>query len=129
VTRERAAGEVARRAEAPVGDIAGAIRAVVDHYERVGDDMLRLLAQEDRFAALREITDGGRRIHYAWVERAFSPFLRAAEGAQRRRLRAQLIVITDVFTWKLLRHDLGMCRRQAEVAMAGTTSALLEGGI
>src|ERR1051325_2830551 len=34
----------AQRGEAPVGDIRGAVRNVIDHYEEWGDNRLRMLA-------------------------------------------------------------------------------------
>ena len=111
------AEEVARRGEAPVGDVAGAVKVVVAHYERFGDTVLRVLEQESRVPALSRMTDTGRRKHYAWVEHHFAPFLAARAAGDRRRLRAQLIVLADVYTWKLLRRDLGLGRRQAEAAM------------
>jgi AcrR family transcriptional regulator len=128
VVHEVAGEEVARRAEAEVGNIDDAIRIVIEHYERIGDLVLRLLAQEDRFPAIREVTDSGRLVHYEWVERSFAPFLTELRGADRRRRRAQLVALSDVFTWKLLRRDLGLTRRQAHVAMAEMVSALLTGG-
>jgi AcrR family transcriptional regulator len=128
VAREVAAQETARRAMSPIGDIAKAVQAVVGHYERLGDIVLRLLGQENRFPAIRAMTDEGRRIHYEWVERAFAPFLADAKGAERRRRRAQLVALTDVYTWKLLRRDLGLGRRQTQAAMAEMVSALLNGG-
>jgi AcrR family transcriptional regulator len=127
VAREVAAEEAARRAESPIGDVARAVQAVVGHYERIGDIVLRLLGQENRFPAIREMTDEGRRIHYEWVERAFAPFLADSKGAERHRRRAQLIALTDVYTWKLLRRDLGLGRRQTQAAMAEMVGALLKG--
>jgi AcrR family transcriptional regulator len=127
VAREVAAEEEARRAESPIGDVARAVQAVVGHYERIGDIVLRLLGQENRFLAIREMTDEGRRIHYEWIERAFAPFLADSKGAERRRRRAQLIALTDVYTWKLLRRDLGLSRRQTQAAMAEMVNALLKG--
>jgi AcrR family transcriptional regulator len=127
VAREVAAEEEARRAESPIGDVARALQAVVAHYERIGDIVLRLLGQENRFPAIREMTGEGRRIHYEWVERAFAPFLADSEGAERHRRRAQLIALTDVYTWKLLRRDLGLGRRQTQAAMAEMVNALLKG--
>ena len=106
-----------------------AVQSLVGHYERLGDIVLRLLGQEKRFPAIREVTDEGRRIHYQWVERAFAPFLADLKGAERRRRRAQLIALTDVYMWKLLRRDLGLGRRQTQAAMAETVSALLEGDL
>jgi AcrR family transcriptional regulator len=127
VAREVAAEEAARRAESPIGDVAKAVQAVVGHYERIGDIVLRLLGQENRFAAIREMTDEGRRIHYEWAERAFAPFLADLKGAGRHRRRAQLVVLTDVYTWKLLRRDLGLSTRQTQAAMAEMVNALLKG--
>jgi AcrR family transcriptional regulator len=128
VAREVAAEEATRRRQARVGSIDEAIQTVVEHYERIGDLVLRLLGQEDRFPAIREVTDSGRLIHYEWVERSFAPFLTGTRGADRRRRRAQLIALSDVFTWKLLRRDLGLGRRQTQAAMAEMVTALLTGG-
>jgi AcrR family transcriptional regulator len=128
VTRELAAAETLRRSAAPIGDIDGAVRNVVAHYERVGDWVLRTLEQEDRFPAIRDLADAGRRIHYDWVERAFAPFLDSATGAARRRRRAQLVALTDVYMWKLLRRDAGLGRRPTEIAMTELVTALLNGG-
>jgi AcrR family transcriptional regulator len=127
VARDVAEEETARRDEGPIGDIEGAIRSVVEHYERIGDVVLRLLAQENRFPAIRAALDEGRRIHYAWVDRSFEPFLTRVGRAERRRRRAQLVALTDVYTWKLLRRDQGLGRGQTRVAMAEMVGALLKG--
>src|SRR3712207_4528033 len=54
---------VRQRAQAPVGDIEGAVKNLVDHYEEWGDSVLRLLAQEERVPAFRAVTDAGRALH------------------------------------------------------------------
>lgn len=128
VSREIAAGEEARRAATPVGDIVEAIRALVGHYERIGEVILRLLAQEDRLPALREVADGGRRIHHDWVDRAFAPHLEALSAGEHRRRRGQLVALTDIYTWKLLRRDLRFGKRQTEAAITEMIGALLDGG-
>ena len=128
VARETAAQEVAFRAEAIPGDVRDAVRSLVARYERIGDVVLRVLAQEDRFPALREVTDEGRKIHYGWVERAFSPFLEPLSPGERRRRRGQLVALTDIFIWRLLRRDLGFGQRQTELAMTEMIDALLSGG-
>lgn len=100
-----AAEIMAMRATVP-GDIPRAVRALSDDYEVSGDLILRLLAQEERWPALRRITDIGRREHRDWVAAIFAPWLDglAAEPA-RRRLDA-LVVATDLYVWKLVRRDL-----------------------
>src|ERR1700735_2757639 len=90
------------RMRAPVGDVTGAVRNLVQHYEDRGDMVLRWLAEEDRNPFMHEIVDRGRGIHHEWVAQTFAPQLERATIDQRRRL-AQLVAITDVYVWKLLR--------------------------
>jgi AcrR family transcriptional regulator len=114
------APEIVRQREAaPVGDVAAAVRNVVDHYERWGANRLRLLSQEDRIPVVARHVEEGRRYHAAWVERTFAPLVEGLEGAARRRRLAGLVALTDVYTWKLLRRDLGLSR-------ADTVRALVE---
>jgi len=120
---------VEQREEAPVGDHTGAIRNLFDHYEAAGDRILHLLAEEDRFPAVQAMTDEGRKFHRQWVEQVFEPDLRSLRGARRERLVVQLTVTTDVVPCqKLMRHDLGLSRRQAEAAIVGMVDALTGGG-
>jgi len=100
--------------EAPVGDVAGAVANVMDHYERWGRNRLRLLAQEDRIAVVADNVAGGRLYHRSWVERTFEPLIRGRRGAARKRRVATLMWLTDVTTWKLLRQDLELSRADVE---------------
>lgn len=127
------ADEVARRvegqrSEAPVGDVEGAVRNLVEHYEEWGDNTLRLLAHEDRYPVVREHTDRGRAGHYEWVERTFAPFLEGRAGQERERLRAGLISICDLYVWKIMRRDLGLDREQTEIALVEMITALVGRG-
>jgi AcrR family transcriptional regulator len=115
---------IRQRDQAPVGDIEGAVENLVDHYEEWADSALRLLAQEERVAAFRSVTDAARAFHYEWVERTFAPLLAKRTGTARRRLLAELIAICDVYFWKLLRRDLGLSREQTEIAIRETILAL-----
>jgi AcrR family transcriptional regulator len=112
------------REEAPAGDHAGAIRNLIEHYDAAGDRILHLLAEEDRFPAVRAITDEGRRFHRRWVERVFGDSLGVLRGAARERLVVQLVVATDLLGWRLMRLDMGLSRRQTEAAILGTVTAL-----
>jgi AcrR family transcriptional regulator len=115
---QREADRVRRqRDEAPVGDPARAVKVLLDHYEALGDRVLRLLAEEERVPALREIADQGRALHRDWCARVFAPSLEGRTRVQRRRRLAQLVAVCDVYTWKLLRRDAGLSRRQTELAM------------
>ncbi len=96
------------RSEAEVGDLAAAIANLSEHYEAWGERSLRFLAQEERVPAMRRVTDAGRALHRAWVERVFAPWIARRRGAARTRLSAQLVAITDVYVWKILRRDRGL---------------------
>lgn len=123
---EQAMSEVvAQRSTAPVGDVDGAVENLLEHYEGWGRSALRLLAQEERVPQLRAVADGGRAAHYAWVERTFGPFI--AETSDPL-LRPKLIALTDVFTWKLLRLDLGLDRTATASALATMIRAVVGDG-
>jgi AcrR family transcriptional regulator len=106
--------EGVRRDRAPVGDVRKAIRLLYDSYELQGDAGLRLLAEEERIPAIREMTDAGRAWHRGWVERTFAPLLAGSRGAARERRLVALIVATDILVWKLLRREMGLDRATAE---------------
>lgn len=101
----------------PSGDVAGAIRSLIDTYERWGDEVLNRLAQEQRIPVMRGVTDAGRQHHYAWTERCLGPLLAGSAPAERAQRLAQLIAVTDLYVWKVLRRDLGLSRDEVEAAM------------
>lgn len=123
VARERAK-IVAQRDTAPVGAIEPAIGVLIDHYEAVGDRVLKLLSDEQRSPALQEILDDGRVIHRDWCMRVFAPSLDGLARVDRNRRLAQLVAVCDVYTWKLLRRDAGLSRRQTELALVELLSPL-----
>ncbi|MEA2449069.1 MAG: hypothetical protein QOG63_1001 [Thermoleophilaceae bacterium] len=109
------------------GDGAGAIRVLVTHYERIGDAVLRMLAQEALDPRLKALADPGRAYHAAWCERVFAPSLDRLRGPARDRRLAELIAVTDVYVWKLLRRDRGLSRRATEAALRELVEALTGG--
>jgi AcrR family transcriptional regulator len=106
--------EGARRDTAPVGDVRRAVRIIYDSYELQGDGVLRLLAEEDRIPAIREMAAAGRAWHRGWVQRTFAPQLSRLKGAARERRLVSLVVATDLLVWKLLRREMGLGRATAE---------------
>jgi AcrR family transcriptional regulator len=115
------------RGHVAAGDVAGAVGVLVRHYERVGDGVARLLAEEPRNPPLAALAGRGREYHARWCEEAFAPALERLDGAARRRRLAQLVAVTDVSTWKLLRRDRGLSRREAEVALRELVEPLAGG--
>lgn len=113
-----------QRDQAPVGDLDGAIANLVEHYEQWGDRTVHLLSQEAAVPLIREVTNRGRELHLEWVERTFAPWL-PGSGASRRRRLSQLVVLTDIYVWKVLRRDRGLARSETEAAMREMVSRLL----
>jgi AcrR family transcriptional regulator len=124
---EREAERVrAQRDEAPVDDVAGAVRVLVDHYEALGDRVIRLLAEE-RAPRIREIADRGRSYHRDWCARVFADAFEGLKGVERRRRLGQVVAVCDVYVWKLLRRDGGLGRAQTELALLELLAPLVEG--
>lgn len=110
--------------ETPENDLEAAVRHMFENYERFGDVIVRLLSQEDRVPAIRQVTEGGRGEHEQWVKRVFSGVLGPLRGQSRKIRFAQLMAATDVLFWKVLRRDLGLSRRDTETAMTQILEAL-----
>lgn len=105
--RDRLAEEVRIRRKVEAGDIDAAISQLAADYESTGDLVMRLLAQEDRYPALRPFTDLGRREHREWLEKTFAPQLEAWRGAERERRVDMLVAASDLYLWRLIRRDMG----------------------
>jgi AcrR family transcriptional regulator len=116
-----------RREMAAPGDIAGTIRALYDHYEQMGDFVIRNLAEEDQLPAMKGWLQRGRVAHRASMQRQFAPWLEAGQSAQRKELLDCLVAACDVYTWKVFRRDMGRTRSDAEARVRRMVSALLGG--
>jgi len=114
---ERAASIRRARDEVPAGDIPAAVRLLVGTYEEWGDEVLHLLSQEHGLAGVANNVEAGRRYHAAWVEGAFSPLLGELPPAVRRRRLGELVAVTDIYYWKVLRRDVGLSRAEVEASL------------
>jgi AcrR family transcriptional regulator len=127
---------VKERAEAPVGDIPGAVANLMRHYERYGDVVTRLLPYRDavirvlgpshRDSLARRAVDRGHELHKDWVLNTFAPQLERVDTQARDRRLAQLVAVCDVYMWKLLRRDLGLSLTDAEAALVELIERLVE---
>lgn len=93
--------------------IAAAVRLLYDDYEKRGD-------------ATGPADDVERAAQRRWIELNLlqPPSTQAPETDPV--LLFGLIVATDVATWKLLRHELGLYRRAAEAVIVGMIAALTD---
>jgi AcrR family transcriptional regulator len=124
---ERLGEEVTARRDIPAdGDPRAHVAAVFDDYEVSGSLVLRLLAQEDRWPALKPWLKVGRAKHRETVERHYRHQLERLLPEVRERLIVGLVAVTDVFTWRLLRLDQGLGRDAAVELAQSLAAALLE---
>jgi AcrR family transcriptional regulator len=115
--------EVMAERTPPPGDIDGALKVLIAHYERRGNLGLAMLADENDPRAVR-MNNAGRLAHREWVEEVFTDRL-PRQAAVRTRLVDVLVVATDVYAWKLLRLDRGLSADDVHDRMLLMTEALL----
>jgi AcrR family transcriptional regulator len=104
-------------------EIDALLAVAYDFYEKIGDTVIRWLADEGRLPAMHEHLEIGRKHLRSWVGKAFEERLNALEGAARKELLDGLIVAFDVYSWKLLRRDFRLSRRAAQA----TTKRMIVG--
>jgi hypothetical protein len=111
----------AQRLRPNPGDIGSAVAALVEHYERFGDLVIRNLAEN----ADRELIETGRVGHRQWVQRQFAPQIAKVDAKGRRLLVDQLVCACDVYAWKLLRRDMGRSHSETESAILATVNSIV----
>jgi len=124
---EQIAREVTGRLGAPVGDPDLALDHLLKDYDQVGDFVMRLLSQEQRFPVLKTFLDSGRRYHRAWVAEVFAPVLQPLKPAPREEALDALVAATDLYIWQLLRRDLGYERARMLGVMRRLVTGILSG--
>jgi AcrR family transcriptional regulator len=115
--------EVMAERTPPPGDLEGALKVLIAHYERRGSIGLVMLADENDPRAVR-MNSAGRLAHREWVEEVFADRL-PEQAAARTRLVDVLVVATDLYAWKLLRIDRGLSVDDVHDLMLLMTEALL----
>ena len=102
---------------------AGAVASLMDQFEASGDGNVRLALLDERIPAVKAALDDGRSFHQRFLADVFADRL-PRPAAERRRALAALHDATDVYTWKLLRRDLGLGRRTAQQVMTESVEAI-----
>ncbi len=122
---EMAAGGVFLKPARP-GDIKAAVSAFFEIYEAVGDLVMQRLNEERRRPALKPLLEQGRENHRDGVKTVFAPQLERLAGTARAQLLNILVVLTDVYVWKLLRRDMALNRSTAEAVVRRMITSVIE---
>jgi AcrR family transcriptional regulator len=112
--------QIKERRGTPPGDVERLVKNLIEDYEQTGDAVIRVLALEPRHAALKEFLEVGRRWHRDWVAGLFAEELASIDAVSHKRALDALVIITDVYTWKILRRDMAR-----SVAATGRTMKCL----
>ena len=118
---------VDQRGQAPPGDVAASVKVLFIHYETYGDRLIQARARESAVPELAPGLHRARADHKRWAARTYRPQLAARPEAVRERALNALVALTDVYTWKVLRRDLELDRREAEGTLAAMVTAVAGG--
>jgi AcrR family transcriptional regulator len=113
------------RESRPATDPDSVVAHLVDQFERSGDGNVRLALLDERIEAVKASLVQGRANHQGWLAEVFEDRL-PADPAKQKQTLAALHAATDVYTWKLLRRDLGHGRRATQRIMTDMVRAILD---
>lgn len=107
------------------GDIAKAITYLVDEYEELGPWLIRTLSLEGRFSELTPGLNQGRQGHREWIAYIFAPWLDKLPPEMKQERICELIAVTDVWMWHLLRNDQKLKPQKVKALFIDMVSRLL----
>jgi AcrR family transcriptional regulator len=126
VVRRELGAIAAARSAADTSQPRHTIAELVVHYERYGALILKAYSEAPYIDGLVELVGAGRKHHLNWCRDAFAEHLDPdLDRATRTRRLAQLTVICDATTWRILREDLGLSPTQTRAALTEMAAPLL----
>jgi AcrR family transcriptional regulator len=108
----------------PPGDLDAIVQVLSARYEASMDVMLRYIPLEPRVTGIAQLLSQARQGHWAWLEHAFAPLL-PPKGPLRRKRVAQLFVVTEIYSWHVLRRRMGLGPGVAEQVLRESIDALV----
>lgn len=113
-------------ADAVAGDVTSVVYTTCVRYEALGDANCRWAAVGSRAPEVAEGLARGRAGFQAWLEEMLGELMPGEdEPDERRRVLLGLHAALDVFTWKLLRRDLGLNQKQTEAQLTDLVLGVL----
>ena len=112
--------------DAVVGDVTSVVHTTCIRYEVLGDANARWAAMSTRAPEVAEGLARGRSGFQSWLEEMLGDLMPGDDDpAERRRVLLGLHAALDVFTWKLLRRDLGLSQEQTEAQLTDLVLGVL----
>jgi AcrR family transcriptional regulator len=118
-------------ADAIAGDVTSVVHTTCVRYEALGDANARWGAMSTRAPEVAEGLARGRLAFQSWLEEMLGDLLPPDDNdadddpGERRRVLLGLHAALDVFTWKLLRRDLGLSQEQTEAQLTDLVLGVL----
>lgn len=112
--------------QARSGDVADVARVLCERYEATARAVLSWEALEERVDVIGRAMRDVRRGHRAWLANVFAADLAAFPARGRADKLALLYAATDINTWRLWRHHLGLTAPATRRAMERLLTAALE---
>ncbi len=97
-----------------VGDVVSVVQTTCLRYEVLGDANARWAAMATRSPEVAAGLASGRANFQAWLQEMLGALMPDDDPIARQRVLIGLHAALDVFTWKLLRRDLGLSQQQTE---------------
>lgn len=107
-------------------DLETFVRTVFSVYDKIGDLVIRALAEEHRSPVFHKSLDVGRAYHVEWVSQVFAPYLDRRPPKERIVLFRALMAATDIYIWKILRRDEALSLEETIAAVAFTLKSLIQ---
>jgi AcrR family transcriptional regulator len=112
--------------DAVAGDVTSVVHTTCVRYEVLGDANARWAAMGTRAPEVAEGLARGRLGFQAWLAEMLGDLLPGDDDPdERRRVLLGLHAALDVFTWKLLRRDLGLSQQQTEAQLTDLVLGVL----
>jgi AcrR family transcriptional regulator len=113
----------AQRSNSDYNSIEAIIADLIEHYESEGKLILNFLAQEQKGDSfVSNIIKEGRAYHRNWVKRCFANYLHSHTDSEIDAL----VLATDIYSWKLLRLDIGRRRNESQTIITNMVMKILE---
>ncbi|WP_298844154.1 TetR/AcrR family transcriptional regulator [uncultured Roseobacter sp.] len=95
-------------------------------YDKIGDLVIRLLADEHRSPQFQQALDVGRDFHKGLVTDLFGPRIEKKPVKERQILFHALLAATDIYVWKILRRDEALSLEDSVATVAFTLRSLIQ---